>query len=165
MKEFLSRLRQTMLMDFEQKNAILVDTCFLIDVFDKSHQAKFEEFCEIHNVVLTSFNAEELSYNIHRIHEKAKEHLKKFLKKSNITLLNISLSPGSSVQERAYVEMIDPELLEKVHDPSDAVLVATAIRIQANILTKDKHHLFTTQLENFLNKYSIKVYKELKDVE
>jgi hypothetical protein len=31
-------------------------------------------------------------------------------------------------------------------------------------LTKDKHHLFTVQLENFVSKYGIKVYKEIKEL-
>jgi len=167
-KELLQNLETVFLKDFRDKNKekpILLDTCFFISVFDKNQQKKLEKLCRKKTVFLTSFNAEELIYNIHRINEKSKDHIRKFLKKQNVLLLEISVSPGNSLHEKSFVESIDPELLQKIHDPSDAVLVATAIVTGGTILTKDKHHLFTSSLENFLNKYDLKVFKEFKDMD
>ncbi len=169
MKEALQNMNTVFLKDFQNSSKsdrpVFLDTCFLIDVFEKEKQKKLEKFCSSHNVFLTSFNAEELVHNIHRIGEKAKEHIRKYLKTANISLLEISVSPGNQLHERAFVESVDSELLRHVHDPSDAVLVAAAILTKGTILTKDKHHLFTSTLENFLNKYNIKVFKEFKEAD
>ena len=165
MKELLLDLKQIPLYECNEKDLILLDTCFFINIFDKSQQKHLEEFCDNHNVALTSFNAAELFFNMHHLHEKTKDHIRHFLKKKLVSILDISVNPGTKSHEIAFVELTDPELLKHVSDPSDAVLVAVAIRTNATILTKDKHHLFTSQLENFLNKYHIKVYKELKDID
>jgi uncharacterized Fe-S center protein len=69
------------------------------------------------------------------------------------------VSPGDTVAERSFVRSIEPDLLKHIADPSDAVLIAAAIKTRSVIYTKDKHHLFTTKLENYLNVYNIKVFK------
>lgn len=144
---------------------ILVDSCFLIDVFERNKHKQFEDFCDEYPVAITSFNAEEVSFNVHRFREKTGEYLKHFLKSNpGLKVVDIEVKPGNADHEKRFVERVEPSLLSLVHDPSDAVLVATAITAKATILTKDKHHLFTTQLANFLNHYDINVYKELKDV-
>jgi predicted nuclease of predicted toxin-antitoxin system len=81
-----------------------------------------------------------------------------------LTIININVNPGDRIAEKNFVNSIDPDLLADVPDASDAVLIATAIKTNSIVLTKDKHHLFTTKLENYLNKYNIKVYKEYHDL-
>lgn len=164
MKELLLNLPQINLYKCEEKDLILIDTCFLIYIFDHNKQKEFEKFCRDKNVALTSFNANELIFIIHKIHEKTKDHIRHFLKKKLIKLLEISIMPGNKLHEKTFVEAADPSLMTHVSDPSDAVLVAAAIQSQAGlILTRDKHHLFTTDLEHFLKNYSIAVGNELKD--
>ena len=52
---------------------------------------------------------------------------------------------------------VDKNILKIVSDPSDAVLVACGILTKSDIITRDKHHLFTVELENFLKRYNIRV--------
>ena len=163
MKNLFGKLKRLQLYK-NPRNLILIDSCFFIDVFEKNKQNAFETLCEYHDVAITSFNAEEVAYNIHRFRDKTKEYMKHFLKNTNMMMLEIAVSPGSRNHEEEFINRIDPELLEQVHDPSDAVLVATAIQTRSTILTKDKHHLFTAHLNNFLHKYDVPVFKELKDV-
>lgn len=164
MKQLFLDLPQINLYKCDEESLILIDTCFLIYVFDHNKQKDFEKLCNKENVAITSFNANELLYNIHKINEKSKDHIRHFLKKGLIKLLEISIMPGNKEHEVEFVKQADPSLLTHVSDPSDAVLVAAAILANAKvILTRDKHHLFTTELENFLKNYSIEVHNELKD--
>ena len=163
MKELLLELRRIPLHKCAEKGLILLDTCFFINVFDREQDRKLEEFCRSHTVAMTSFNAAELLFSMHKLHEKTKDHVRHFLKKRLFFILDIPVDPGNRQHEQEFVDAVDPELLKHVSDPSDAVLIAAAISTGATVMTKDKHHLFTTNLENFLRKYSLRVCKELKD--
>jgi hypothetical protein len=55
------------------------------------------------------------------------------------------------------VHGIDPELIQLVPDHSDAVIAALAYKIKANILTRDKHHLFTVDLQNYFSQKNIRI--------
>jgi predicted nucleic acid-binding protein len=59
------------------------------------------------------------------------------------------------------VHGIDPELIQLVPDHSDAVIAALAYKIKANILTRDKHHLFTVELKNYFSKQGITVQNNM----
>lgn len=164
MKQLFLDLPQINLYKCNENDLILLDTCFLIYVFDHSKQKALERLCVSQNVALTSFNANELIYNINRINDKTKDHIRHFLKKKLIKLLEISIMPGNRQHEVEFTKLADPSLLTHVADPSDAVLVAAAILANAKvILTRDKHHLFTTELENFLKNYNVQVHNEIKD--
>ena len=61
------------------------------------------------------------------------------------------MHPGNQKQEHAFVKSILPELDRQEHDPSDAVILAAAIRAKADVLTRDKHHIFNVHMANFLD--------------
>lgn len=130
----------------------LVDTCFFIDELQHHHDK------EMQNLAMTSFNAEELVHIAHRLPEK--KQIRKFLKNTKMLIVDVPVSPGDEKAERAFVKSVDPDLLELIRDPSDAVLIATALVTNSHVLTKDKHHLFTTTLENYLEGHTIRVFKD-----
>ena len=80
-----------------------------------------------------------------------------FHHKSNLFIIDIPVHPGNWEDEHRFVSSILPELDLVEHDPSDAVILAAAIKTHADILTRDKHDMFNVRLENFLNKYNINV--------
>ena len=86
-----------------------------------------------------------------------KKRVHNFLKNNNIKRLNINISPGQRESEASFVNTVDENILKIISDPSDALLVACGILSHSDILTRDKHHLFTVELENYLKKYDIKV--------
>jgi hypothetical protein len=141
----------------EVKGLVLLDTCFIIDCVMKSKKIKLE------NAGITSFNAEELIHVEKRL--KGKRAMRNFLRNTDFVLVEVPVSPGYWMQEKEFVESVNHGLLKNIADASDAVLMAAAIQTKSDVLTKDKHHLFTTKLENFLYDYGIRVYKELKDVQ
>lgn len=141
------------------RGLVLLDTCFIIDSL--SHPDKTNQLLKIGKLALTSFNVEELMYVEHRLHHEIRKNMRLFLMHDYFKIVDIPVHPGNPDSEKDFVKSIDENLLLNVPDPSDAVLIAAAIATKSAILTKDKHHLFTTRLENFLNKYSIKVYKDL----
>ena len=103
---------------------------------------------------------EELIHVDHRLHQK--HDIRKFLKTvDDFKIVDIPIHPDNGYYEKNFVRN---DLLQKSKDISDAVLLETAIRTHSTILTKDKHHIFTVNLENFLNEYNIKVFKELKEM-
>lgn len=140
-------------------DAVLLDTCFFFDVFRRENEHKLINFCSNNNVCMTSFNVGEVVHNNHHVDDDIRHRIRNFLHKNNmLTVLNINVKPGDWIQEKAYVTSIEPKLLEKIPDKSDAVLIAAAIKTKSCVITRDKHHLFTTVLENFLEKYRISVY-------
>jgi predicted nucleic acid-binding protein len=143
---------------------VLLDTCFFIHTFEHQKEHHLIELMSAHDVALTSFNAQEFLLKEHVVDERVREYARKFLKHHPLTIININVNPGDRIAEKNFVNSIDPDLLADVPDASDAVLIATAIKTNSIVLTKDKHHLFTTKLENYLNKYNIKVYKEYHDL-
>jgi predicted nucleic acid-binding protein len=142
----------------EVKNLVLLDTCFIFDLLDKEHT-----LIPGHTYAFTSFNVEELLIVGHRLH-KMKVRLRRFLKSNTFLIVETPVHIGDYEQEKEFVNSIDSELLKHIADPSDAVLLAVAIKTNSIVLTKDKHHLFTVELENYLRKYDLKVYKEIKDI-
>ncbi|MBL7101089.1 MAG: PIN domain-containing protein [Nanoarchaeota archaeon] len=156
MKELLKDIKKISLED--AKNLILLDTCFVIDIL--KHHKHLDEFKD-KNIAITSFNLEELLYIEHKLGHETKKMIRNFLKHSKFCILEIPVHPGNREEEREFVKSTDENLLKKVHDPSDAVLVAAAIKTNSIVLTKDKHHIFTVELEEFLKKYHLKVYKTL----
>lgn len=164
MKELFEALEHEALSDFRSSQSVLLDTCFLVHAFE--HQLKrLEKFCEQNDVLICSFNLEELDHIKHRIPHMARENARRFFKHDpNIKVLDISVHPGQRQEEHAFVERVDQELLIDIADPSDAVLIATAIQSHSHVLTLDKHHLFTTHLENYLTRYGIEVHKSFDDI-
>ncbi|MBN1274706.1 PIN domain-containing protein [Candidatus Woesearchaeota archaeon] len=162
MKEIFDSLKRT-----GKNGLVLLDTCFLIDEFHHHREKELAEAAKIRQVAITSFNAEEL---VHVLHHKVKDtsvkdRVRKFFKEQeDIKILEIPVHPGDQEAEMKYVREIDPYLAQDVPDPSDAVLVAAAIRTRSVVVTKDKHHLFTALLENYLTRWGLKVVKSLKEL-
>lgn len=162
MKEILATLKKT-----KKNNLILLDTCFIIDIFSKNKEKELLALAQKKLVAITSFNLEELEYVLKKKVKEhhIKDHIRHFFKaKPPILVLEVPVHPGNPEEERKYVESVDPYLVEDVIDVSDAVLVAAAIKSHSIILTKDKHHLFTEILENYIHRWGLAIYKELKDV-
>ncbi len=162
MKEILQALPHINLSDAH--NMVLIDTCFFIHTFEHQKEHQLRELCEKFNVGMTTFNAEEFLYKDHVVDERVREYARKFLKSHPITLITVDVHPGNREGEKKFVNEIDPDLLREIPDASDAVLMAVAIQTSSTILTKDKHHLFTVKLENYIKKYELEVYKEYHDL-
>jgi predicted nucleic acid-binding protein len=145
MKEIVQSLERT-----EQAESLL-DTCFLLYQVEHHHEKQIKG-------AITSFNAEELVHVSHKISAELKLKVRHFLKRHSIKVVDIPVQPGDREGERRYVEEADSELLKEVHDPSDAVLIAAAVKKGVKtVYTRDKHHLYTAELENYLSKYGITV--------
>lgn len=157
MKELLEN--KTHLSLEKAKNLVLIDTCFLIHNAVRSD--KLKQMQKVKNIALTSFNIEEALYVERRLKHDEKHSLRKFFKETDFVIVDIPVHPGNKLEEKVFVDSISSEILAKVPDPSDAVLIAAAIKTNSIVLTKDKHHLFTVTLENFLENYNIKVFKDL----
>jgi predicted nucleic acid-binding protein len=148
----------------QAKNMILIDTCFFIHTFEHQKEAKLKELVEKFDVAMTSFNVEEFLFKEHSVDERVREYARKFLKAHPITIIDINVHPGNRISEKEFVNNVDSDLLAEIPDASDAVLIAVAIKTNSKVLTKDKHHLFTVKLENYIKKYNIEVYKEYHDI-
>ncbi len=124
----------------EAKGYALLDTCFVIDAAERG---KLDGLLGA-RVAITSFNAEELEQVAHRLRDKTKGSSRRFFKRhSSLPAVELPVHPGDRDGERAFVASVDARLLEKVPDASDAVLIAAALSAGCDVLTKDKHHLFT----------------------
>ncbi|NOZ80303.1 MAG: PIN domain-containing protein [DPANN group archaeon] len=145
----------------EAHGQLLLDTCFIIYMLEEQQEKALLK----HDCAILSFTAEELSFvEQHKIHDKSKVRLRHLLKQEHhLKIIDVDVHPGNPDQERSFVRSIEPGLLENIEDPSDAVLIAAAIRTQSNVLTRDKHHLYTSRLENFLNRYGIEVMNRFPD--
>lgn len=143
----------------QAKGFILLDTCFVINALE--HHKHLDKLLD-KKIGMTSFNIEELLKVEHRLKQEDKKAIRKTLKHPFFSIIEIPVHPGNWEEEKSFVNTIEPNLLKEINDPSDAVLIAVAIKTMAPvILTKDKHHLFTVKLEDYLEKYRIKVYKDL----
>ena len=145
-----------------RNNLVLLDTCFLIDISDRVDYLK--KLCSKRIVAMTSFNVEELEHVFHKLHQHQKENIRRIIKTVKIYALEIHVHPGNRKSEREFVQSTDPFLLKDIKDPSDAVLMATAIQTNSTVLTKDKHHLFTEILENYISRYSLVVLKSIHEL-
>ncbi len=156
MKELLQKIKSVSLE--EARGLILLDTCFVINILEHhKHLDKLKD----KNLGMTSFNVEELLHVEHKLKSEDKRMIRNFLKHPKFCIVEVPVHPGNREEEIKFVRSVDGGLLKEIHDPSDAVLIAAAIRTRSIVLTKDKHHLFTVVLENFLEKYSLEVYKDL----
>ena len=155
MKELFAHLVKNQEVDY------LVDTCFFYYAFDRQEK-EFIEFCKTHKVGITSFNVEEVLYHAHDVNNHIRERIRHALKEGlTLILITVDVSPGKASEERSFVQAIDGKLLEEIPDPSDAVLAAMAVKLHASILTRDKHHLFTTVLENYFHDRGVLVFNKL----
>lgn len=136
----------------------LIDTCFFIHTFEHGNVKSLEKLCSEHSVAMCSFNIEEFLHIHHKLKGDTNHHIRSFLKKGLLKRVDVPVSPGDHDSERRYVTSFDDKVLIHVPDPSDAVLYVLAQKIGADVLTKDKHHLFTAAAEN--NTESIAVLKE-----
>jgi hypothetical protein len=155
MKELIESLEITDKVDY------LLDTCFVYYMFNNDHIKKLIRFCQNNNVGMTSFNLEELDFNHHKLNGNTVHHLRDFLKKKNISRVDIPVFPGNPQAEKNYISKFDSEILNVVKDPSDAVMFVAALKIGASIITRDKHHVFTAAAENYSSKYKIEVLNNL----
>lgn len=153
MKELFEHLPRIPLA--EASNLVLLDSCFIIWMLEGQHEKELLK----HDCAILSFTAEELAYvEQHKIHDKSKVRFRHLLKNEhNLRIVDVPAHPGDMISEKTFTRSIEPALLEKIDDPSDAVLIAAAIKTHSNVLTRDKHHLYTAKLENFLEQYGIKV--------
>ena len=142
------------------RGLVLLDTCFFINFL--GHHKDMRLVQDRVRLATTSFNVEELDHVSHRLNHDVKSKIRGVLKEASILVVDVPVSPGQRDAEREFVNSVDEALLANVHDPSDAVLIAAAIKTSSNVVTRDKHHLFTVKLEKLLKPYGIQVYKDLK---
>ena len=138
----------------------LIDTCAVIDLFERNQQDALLK----PGIAVCSFNADELIHIEHRhsMNVHLRHKIKKFFLDNALAIVKVPVSPGQRAEEQKYVASIDAELLKLIADPSDAVLAACALSIGADIVTKDRHHLYTAKLENMFSKNNIHVSKSLE---
>lgn len=151
------------------KSLVLVDSSFLFYMFERPD--KLKEFFYVmkkhpYRFGLTSFNLEEIFfvYEKKKVSPEIRREFRSFFKLGPmIAVVDVPVSPGSADPEKKFVEFFDPEILKLCRDISDAVLVGTAIHTLSDILTKDKHHIFTTVLENYVeSSYDVEIYKDFE---
>ena len=137
----------------------LIDTCAIINLFENNNEDELLN----NDIAVCSFNKDELTNISHRhsINEHLRHRIRKFFRENKIKVIDVPVSPGNRIEEKVFVDSINTELLKAIPDPSDAVLAACALKNRADIITKDRHHLYTAKLENLFNKFNIKVEKKL----
>lgn len=155
MQELIDGLERNSKVDY------LLDTCFLFYSLEHGHTKKLLDFCGSHSVGMSSFNLSEVDHVHHRLKGTMNHHLRDFLKQKVVSCVPVGVVPGDRDGERKYVAEFDEKLLHIVPDASDAVLFVQALRVGANVLTRDKHHLFTAVAENYSEKYGIEVLNEI----
>jgi predicted nucleic acid-binding protein len=139
----------------------LIDTCFLYFVFSK-HEKAFIEFTKNNVVGLTSFTVGEVLFHLHDVDPHIRSRIRKAISNGLLlTIIDVDVKPGDPYGEREFVDSYDKQLLNLIPDPSDAVLAAIATSIHASILTRDKHHLFTSKLENYFQQQNLAVLNNL----
>ena len=148
-------------LSLKENQDYLLDTCFLVWIFNNHKEKQLTDFAKNNRVAITSFNAEEFLYILqHKLPEKIKISTRKYFhKQTNLSILITPIHPGNKKEEIDFVNTILPELNKEEHDPSDAVLLAAAIKTNANIITRDKHDIFNQHIKNFLNKSNIQIIK------
>lgn len=137
----------------------LIDTCEIINLFENNK----ENLLLSDSVAVCSFNRDELLKVMHRhkINEHLRHKVRKFFANNKVNIIEVPVTPGNVIEEKVYVDSIDRDLLRLIPDPSDAVLAACALRARADVVTRDRHHLYTAKLENLFDKFNIKVEKKL----
>ena len=152
MKELFNSLPRVTFAD------VLIDTCFLYYLFENHLEKEFIDYCEHNRVALTSFTVLEVLHHSHDVNHNFREHFRRLVKEGlKLGVIDISVHPGDPDGEMDFVKTIDEELIHLIPDHSDAVIAAVAVKLHANLLTRDKHHLFTTVLENYFSHKGIVV--------
>jgi len=157
MKELIQKIKHVKLENVN--GGIFLDTCFFIDLM--KHPDKMKDLEKHKNIYISSFNMEELMHVEPRMKKMIKVNLRRMLHHPSFAIVDVNVNPYNKDSEIDFVNSVDEDLLEKVRCAPDAVLIAIAIKAKADVVTKDKHHLFNVKLENFIKKYDIKVYKKL----
>lgn len=162
MKELFDLLAQgDMRSPLAQQTQYLIDTCFFYEAF-AHHEKEFIEFCKNNAVGITSFNVEEVLFHSHDVNHHIRNRIRSAIKENlNLVVIQAPVSPGDPIAEKEFIEKYDQNLINLIPDPSDAVLAAVASSIGAHVITRDKHHLFTTQLENYFNEKGLKVLNNI----
>ena len=141
----------------------LVDTCFIYHIF-QDHEKAFVDFCKNHSVGITSFNVDEVLFHSHDVNHHIRNRLRSAIKEGLfLTVIDVPVSPGNPFAEKSFIEQVDAPLVNIVPDPSDAVLAAVAKSVHAHVLTRDKHHLFTSLLENYFQENGLQVLNNLPE--
>ncbi|MGM5481381.1 MAG: PIN domain-containing protein [Nanobdellota archaeon] len=136
----------------------LLDTCFLFYILEHRQEKRLIRFCGDNNVALSTFTIEEFVHHHHHMSHEVKTRIRHLLNNGlSLSVVDVPVSPGDPAGERSFVSSVDDRLLSLIPDPSDAVLFAVAIRHHANLITRDKHHLFTTVLENYSHDLGLSV--------
>jgi hypothetical protein len=130
-------------------------------MFEKGKVKDLVSFCGAHKVVMSSFNLLEFVHMHHHLGGPVNHHVRDFLKQKLIVRVPVDVRPGEREKEREYVDSFDEDLLRLVRDPSDAVLLVQAMKLGANVLTRDKHHVFTTACENHVKDHGIVVLNDI----
>ncbi len=139
----------------------LIDTCYFYDAFAK-HEKEFIKFCQENAVGLTSFNVGEVLFHAHDVNHHIRNRIRAAIKnKLNLVVIDVDVVPGKPIAEKEFVTKYDQPLVNIIPDPSDAVLAAVATSIGAHVITRDKHHLFTSKLENYFAEKGLKVYNNI----
>lgn len=139
----------------------LIDTCFLYQAFAK-HEKDFIEFCKNEAVGITSFNVEEVLFHSHDVNHHIRNRIRAAIKNNlSLVVIDVDVKPGDPIAEHEFIEKYDKPLVNIIPDPSDAVLAAVATSIGAHVITRDKHHLFTSKLENYFGEKGLKVLNNI----
>ncbi len=136
----------------------LVDTCVLI----RGWEAKGASHIVFKRLVSNSPDLGLTDFTLKELKKRAPRHLYKVVVEhvSSDKILPTGVSPGEWGKEKNYLIRFDPELLELIPDPSDAVLIAAAEHYRLRgVITLDRHHLYTAKLENYLEKKGLEVLK------
>jgi hypothetical protein len=157
MKELINRL------DKAKKADYLLDTCFLIYEHEQGRTKELNDFCSSNKVGMTSFNLSELEHAVKKMPGPISRHVRQFLKQKLVKRIEVGVVPGDREGEKKYVTEFDPKVLEVVPDPSDAVMFVLALKIKADILTRDRHHVFNCAAENYSNNYRIKIRNKIPE--
>ncbi|MBT5022459.1 PIN domain-containing protein [Candidatus Woesearchaeota archaeon] len=155
MKELIETLEVVKRVDY------MLDTCFLIYMIKKGKVKDLVKFCESNSVGMSSFNLAEIEHVHHKLDGTFNHRLRDFFKKKLISVVDVSVSPGDRNGEKDYVQSFDSKILGLVPDPSDAVLFVQALQTKANVLTRDRHHIFKAVAENYSKEYGVEVLNEL----
>lgn len=162
MKELFDKLPHK---SIEQARQVeyLVDTCFLYHMF-VHHEKDFVAFCTNISVGITSFNVEEVLFHARDVNHVIRNRIRSAIHKGLfLQVVDVNVSPGNPEGERKFIANYDKALLNLVPDPSDAVLAAVATSLHAHVLTRDKHHLFTSTLENYFGELGLQVLNNLPE--
>lgn len=154
MKEIFDSLKHVRLTSAKRYN--LLDTCFIWHMLE--HPKEMRRMEALGSLAVTSFTVLELVYTKRKVKSADKKLLRDFVKKNELVVIDVLVEPGQVRKEKSFVKELDEHLLEHIEDPSDAVIAAVALVTKSDLYTKDKHHLFTAELENYFAEQDVHIY-------